>query len=120
MKIIVLAAIRRSLVFTAVTALSVAYPALVRATTYDYTGNPFTVVSGVYTTSDFVSGMVTLAGPLAPNMPLDFVSPTAFSFSDGHQTITNLTATSATFAFQTGAHGSHYGLGCGAFFRDSP
>jgi len=91
-----------------------------KSTTYQYTGNPFTTVSAPYTTSDFVSGMVTLAGPLAPNMPLDFVSPTAFSFSDGHQTITNLTATSATFAFQTGAHGSHYGLGCGAFFRDSP
>ena len=107
MKIIVLAAIRRSLVFTAVTALSVAYPALVRATTYDYTGNPFTVVSGVYTTSDFVSGMVTLADPLAPNMPLTIVRPTAFTFSDGVQTFTNRTPSiQFLFRFATGPTGS--------------
>src|SRR5262245_43881367 len=70
---------------TAVGALSVAYPASVQAvpTTYQYTGNHFTNVSAPYTTSMFVSGMVTLVGPLAPNMPLTSVSPIAFSFSDG-------------------------------------
>jgi len=46
-------------------------------TTYQYTGNPFTNVEGAYTTSNFVSGTVTLAGPLAPNMALTSVSPTA-------------------------------------------
>lgn len=107
MKIIVLAVIRCSLVFTAVTALSVAYPASVQATTYDYTGNPFTVVSGAYTTSDFVSGMVTLADPLAPNMPLTIVRPTAFTFSDGMQTITNRTPSiQFLFRFATGPTGS--------------
>jgi len=63
MKTLLPAAIRRSLMFTAVVALSLAYPASVQAvpTTYQYTGNPFTEVSGPYTTSMFVTAMVTLA-----------------------------------------------------------
>ena len=99
MKTLTLAAIRCSLMFTAVAALSLAYPASVQAvpTTYRYTGNPFTFVSGPYTTSDFVTAMVTLAGPLGANMPLTDVTPTAFTFSDGVQTITNHNATSARF-----------------------
>jgi len=62
---------------TGVAALSLAYPAWVQAvpTTYQYTGNPFTQVFGVYTTSDFVTAMVTLAGPLGANMPLTQVNP---------------------------------------------
>jgi hypothetical protein len=54
----------------------------------------------------FVTAMVTLAGPLAPNMPLTPVFPTAFSLFDGVQTITNLNATSATFFFGTGPTGA--------------
>ena len=75
-------------------------------TTYVYTGNPFTNVSGRYTTSDFVSGMLTLAGPLAANMPLTIVSPIAFSFSDGVQTITQANASGYTFSFATGPGGA--------------
>jgi|SRR6516162_2203838 hypothetical protein len=97
------------LALTAVAVLSVVYPASVQAdTTYTYTGNPFTSVSGPpHTMSDFVSGMLTLAGPLAPNFN-GFVTPIAFSFSDGVQTITNLTpglGQSLTFHFQTGPIG---------------
>jgi hypothetical protein len=96
MKTLFLAAIRCSLMFTAVAALSIVYPASLQAdpTTYRYTGNHFTDVFGPYTTSGFVSGMVTLAGPLGANMPLTQVTPTAFTLTDGVQTISDLTPTS--------------------------
>ena len=106
MKTLILAAIRCSLMFTAVAALSLAYPASVQAvpTTYVYTGNPFTDVTGPYSTSDFVTAMVTLASPLPANMPLTQVTPLAFSFSDGVQTITNQNADpGGFFAFATDA-----------------
>jgi hypothetical protein len=75
-------------------------------TTYQYTGNPFTNVAAPYTTSDFVSAMVTLAGPLAPNMPFTSVTPTAFTLSDGVQTITNFNAIGSSFNFATGPTGA--------------
>ena len=106
MKTLTLAAIRCSLMFTAVAALSVAYPASVQAvpTTYQYTGNPFTFAIAPYTTSDFVTGMLTLAGPLASNFN-GTVTPTAFTFSDGVQTLTNLNAVFSSFLFVTGPTG---------------
>src|SRR5438477_4971362 len=90
MTTLILAAIRCSLMFTAIAALSIACPASVQAvpTTYQYTGNPFTSAIPPYTTSMFVTGMVTLARPLPPNFS-GTVHPTAFTFSDGVQTITN-------------------------------
>jgi hypothetical protein len=109
MKTLIPAAIRCSLMFTAVTALSIVYPASVQAVpiTYQYTGNPFTFVTDPpYTTSDFVTAMVTLAGPLGKNRPLTLVTPTAFTLSDGVQTITNLTSTSFLFRFATGPTGA--------------
>ena len=104
MKTLIFAAIRCSLMFTAVAALSLAYPASVQAvpTTYMYTGNHFTDVSGPYTTSDFVTAMVTLASPLPPSA-FTSVTPLAFSISDGVQTITNLNALGAGFHFTTDA-----------------
>jgi hypothetical protein len=73
--------------------------------TYTYTGNPFTDVSGPYTTSDRVTATVTLASPFGPNMPLTIVTPLAFSFSDGVQTITDLNVVSTSIAFETGQTG---------------
>jgi len=97
------------LALTAVAALSIACPAPVQAvpTTYQYTGNPFTTATGNYTTSDFVSGMLTLAGPLAANMPLTAVTPIAFSFSDGVQTLTQSDVRfPGLFFFATGPSGA--------------
>ena len=106
MKTFTLAAIRSFLIFTAVAALSVAFPASVQAvpTTYQYIGNHFTDVSGIYTTSDFVTAMVTLASPLPPNFQ-GKVTPTAFTFTDGVLTITNFDATVAVFIFATDGAG---------------
>ena len=97
------------LALTGVAALSLAYPSKVQAvpTMYHYTGNPFTLVGGAYTTSDFVMAMVTLAGPLGANMPLTDVTPTAFILSDRVQTISSSTPNLdlAMFAFATDASG---------------
>ena len=73
------------LALTGVAALSLAYPGSVQAVpaTYRYIGNPFTDVDAPYTTSDFVTAIVTLTGPLGANMPLTAVTPTAFTFSMG-------------------------------------
>ena len=97
------------LALTGVAALSLAYPASVQAvpTTYQYTGNPFTQVSDPYTTSDFVTVMMTLAAPLPPNMFDIQVTPTAFTLSDGVQTLTNFAnVVNATFLFSTDASGA--------------
>jgi hypothetical protein len=107
MKTLILAAIRCSLMFTSVAALSLAYPASVQAvpTTYQYTGKPFTRVSGPYTTSDFVTAMITLASPLPPTTATT-VTPLDFTISDGVQTITRPTISSYFFSFETDGAGT--------------
>jgi hypothetical protein len=50
--------------------------------------------------------MVTLASPLLPDTPLTLVTPLAFSFSDGVQTITALNSSGPTFFFATGFDGT--------------
>ena len=115
MKTLTLAAIRSSLMLTAVAALSLGYPASVQAvpTTYQYTGNHFIVLSGpAYTTSMFITGTVTLAAQLSPNFGGTFggiVTPTAFRFFDGVQTLTQTQVTSSLFRFQTDATGNIIG-----------
>jgi hypothetical protein len=93
--------------------------------TYDYTGNDFTTFNNdggpLYTTSDRVTGSVTLSQALAPNTQyisgVDGFSVLSFSFSDGVQTITNLDFTSPEpagslfeddFFFGTDASGNIY------------
>jgi hypothetical protein len=53
-----------------------------------YTGNNFTSVTGVYTTSDKVTASITLANPLGNNLNLASVSPLSFTMNDGEQTLT--------------------------------
>jgi hypothetical protein len=82
--------------------------AAVQATpiTYTYTGTPFTTVTAPYTTSDKVTGSVELMTPLRPNMSLTSVTPLAFSFSDGVQTINSFPLNFATIKFGTGPTGA--------------
>ena len=91
MKTLILSALRCALnIKTKILILSLVLTCSARATfietTYVYTGNPFTFVTGSYSTSDFVTAMITLASPLAANTPLTAVTPIAFSLSDGVQT----------------------------------
>ena len=91
------------LALTGVAALSLAYPASVQASvTYQYIGNHFTSVSGPYTTSDFVTVMFRLADPLPANFD-GTVTPTAFTVTDGVQTISNHNAIGVVFQFATDA-----------------
>ena len=96
------------LALTAVAALSLAYPASVQAvpTTYHYTGNHFTdVIGSLYTTSDFVTVMMTLAGPLGANMPpFTDITPIAFTLSDGVQTLSSSNPNINVDAFQVGTN----------------
>jgi hypothetical protein len=71
---------------------------------YDYVGNDFTFALAPYTTLDSISGSVTLSTPLGDNLNLQTVTPTAFSFSDGVQTL-NQSNASSIFDFSTNASG---------------
>ncbi|HEY5331571.1 MAG TPA: PEP-CTERM sorting domain-containing protein [Acidobacteriaceae bacterium] len=86
-------------------------------TTYTYTGNPFAFrANPPYTTSDFVSGSLTLATPIGDNgsfatssntltsvPPGDLIS---FSFMDGLQTIENGNALEGIIRVGTDASGN--------------
>jgi hypothetical protein len=63
------------------------------AVTYTYTGADFINAHDPFTTSEHVSGTVTFATPLAANLTLADAFPdiTAFSFTAGPETLTNLT-----------------------------
>lgn len=66
-------------------------------TTYYYTGTDFGLATGSYTTSDSINGWFSVASPLPANLNdagnlYDITAlVTAFSFSDGVQTLTNST-----------------------------
>jgi hypothetical protein len=59
---------------------------------YQYTSAFFDNVAGIYTTSDRLTGQFTTAAPLPANLSFQDISSlvTSFSFSDGHQTISEL------------------------------
>ena len=118
MKTLILAAIRCSLMFTAVAALSIVYPASVQAgpTKYRYTGNPFTFVSGPYTTSDFVTVTITLADALGPNFS-GFVSPPLHIFRWGADNKCPQCVPRVDCLFRYGRNRQHNGVGHSAGSR---
>jgi hypothetical protein len=58
---------------------------------YDYTGPNFATAFSPYTTSDNVTASITLNAALGPNLPFSPITPTAFVFKDGVQTISDTT-----------------------------
>jgi hypothetical protein len=72
-------------------------PASAATYTYDYTGNDFTIVGTppipqveIYTSSDFVSGYVTLSQPIDSAQLTSYSSDVvSFSFSDRVQTLSS-------------------------------
>ena len=80
---------------------------MMATTIYTYKGNPFTVVALPYTTSDFVSGSLTLSSPLGNNFSSLIYNavPLSFSFSDGVKTLTNANSHFFTFSLFTNAVG---------------
>jgi hypothetical protein len=62
-------------------------------TLYTYVGKPFDTFFGTGCPANCnISGWFSVPGPLAPNMPLTVVTPTAFSFTDGILTFDDSTA----------------------------
>ena len=87
------------------------------AAVYQYSGLPFTNVTGVYTTADFVSGTITLANPLAANLSAASISASilSYSFSDGHQTLSGVTPTVAVVSTDASAIITAWAVGLGPF-----
>jgi hypothetical protein len=94
------------LLFAVATTVALLSQPMFATITYTYTGNPFFNASAPYTTSDMVTGSVELSSPLAANLGLTMVTPLAFSFSDGVQTITNSNALVSSVSFATGPTGA--------------
>ena len=73
-------------------------------TMYSYVGDVFHAVSGNYSTSDRITGSLTLADGFVPNTQLSGPKDLrpgiiAYSFTDGHQTLTESNSTLGTFEF---------------------
>jgi hypothetical protein len=91
------------------------------AVTYAYTGADFINAHDPFTTSEHVTGTVTFATPLASNLNLANAFPniTAFSFTAGPETLTNLTynPSFSQFEISTDATGAvtawHIDIGLG-------
>lgn len=78
-------------------------PGFCGSITYDYTGHDFSIHDSPFTASDSVTGSVILSTPLPLNGGLTDYSAdvTAFSLSDGYQTITTSTNADDEFYFAT-------------------
>jgi hypothetical protein len=78
------------------------------AETYQYVGADFSLYGGAYTQLDSVSGTFTVANAFAANVPFGpygDLSVTAFSFTDGVQTLSDANANAYIDVEQTDAAG---------------
>src|SRR5215831_14141883 len=101
MKTLILAAIRCSFVFTALAALSVAYPASVQAvpTTYHYTGNPFTEGARRLHHERLRDGNGDVGGPPGSEHAAHTCQSYCFYFFDGVQTLNSTNSHPNPIAF---------------------
>jgi hypothetical protein len=84
--------------------------------TYNYVGADFLGAHDPFTTNENLTGTITFAAPLAPNLtlsaafPNNNVTPISFSFTAGPETLTNLTYNPSpgfsSFQFSTDAAGN--------------
>jgi len=72
---------------------------------YMYTGKDFTGASAPFTTSDNITGSFTVLTAFGDDLSLTPFTPTSFTFSDGVDTVTNLTAISFFFEVATNSLG---------------
>ena len=61
------------------------------STVYYYTGNPFTTTPLPFVSGDEVIGNFTVLTPLADNLTFASVTPNSYTFTDGPDTLTNIT-----------------------------
>ena len=93
-------------------AAAMASPALADTYTYTYTGQTYQFAAGAYTTSERVTGEVTVSAPLQSGAVPGFgdvllpASVISFSFSDGLQTITNASTGLEFSVFNFAANGA--------------
>jgi hypothetical protein len=74
--------------------------------TYTYTGNDYAVAESPYTTSMSLTGSFTFSSPLAPgSVFIETAVPTAWSISDGVETITNTSGDPLGFDIATNSVG---------------
>lgn len=73
-------------------------------TTYSFTGKPFTSATGVFTTSDYISGFFIVNNPLVSTTLGTLFTPLSYSFTAGPLTLTNNNST-PFFTMQTSATG---------------
>ena len=83
---------------TTIVVILSAYHTAAAATIFEYTGEPFTSVSGPFTTSDSVSGVVEFSSPPQPLGMFDETDIADYSFTAGPNTLTPITPGSGVFA----------------------
>jgi hypothetical protein len=106
--------------FTGVAALSLVYPASVQANIiYTYEGPTFLLVTGPYTTSDFVTATLELAQPLPPDFS-GFVQPSSWRVGDGVQLLVKGFGEFGNFFFVTNADGDITAWSFGVFNGGHP